>query len=253
MIKSAALLMSVAIVLILSLPASGREVRQVVFVSDPWPPFVVGEEGKEARGGIAIDLCREIFSRLGVKLSSQIHPWKRTMGYLETGEADLTFPLIQNEQRSAAIAFTDVVMIDRNQLWFLTQRDGGPIEWKTITDLKPFIIGVVSGYTHGELFEGAIKEGMVRTEPCISYEQGIRKLLRSRMDLLLGNETVVSSLIRSHPEWKGKLTCTSRFVSRLAYRIGISRKSPAMVLIPEINRLIQEMTSDGTINRILQK
>jgi len=61
----------------------------------------------------------------------------------------------------------------------------------------------------------------------------------------------IYSLIRSHPEWKGKLKFTPKFSSQHAYRIGISRKSPVVGLIPEINRLILEMKTDGTIDQIL--
>lgn len=251
--KSAILLISISLLSLLCHSVSSREVRQLIFVSDPWPPFVLGKEGGKAQGGISIELCQEIFSRLGIPFSSQLHPWKRALVYLKTGEADFTFPLIQNEERSVDIAFTDTVMTDKSRVWFLGARKGGPIEWETITDLKPYRIGIVSGYSHGELFNQAIKDGILKTEPCISYEQGIRKLLHSRMDLLLGNESVIYSLIRSHPEWKGKLKYASKISSQHFYRIGISKKSPAMVLIPEINRLIGEMKTDGTIDRILRK
>ncbi|MCB2145180.1 MAG: transporter substrate-binding domain-containing protein [Deltaproteobacteria bacterium] len=239
------------IVMILCHPVSSQEIRQVTFVSDPWPPFTIGKEGGPAQGGISIELCREIFSRLGLNFTSQILPWKRALGYLKTGEADLTFPLVQNQERSTYIAFTDIVMNDKSRVWFLAQRKGSPIEWETVEDLKPYTIGVVNGYSHGEIFQQAIEKGILKTERCMSYEQGIRKLLHSRMDILLGNESVINSLIRSHPEWKGKLKFTPKFSSQHAYRIGISRKSPVAGLIPEINRLILEMKTDGTIDQIL--
>jgi len=184
------LLLLMPIVMILCQPASGREIRQVTFVSDPWPPFTIGKEGGPAQGGMSIELCREIFHRLGLNFTSQLLPWKRTMAYLKTGEADLTFPLVQNQARSTYIAFTDIVMYDKSRVWFLAQRKGSPIAWETVEDLKPYTIGIVSGYTHGEIFEQAIEKGIFKTEPCNSYEEGIKKLLHSRMDILLGNESV---------------------------------------------------------------
>lgn len=247
--KSLILVMPIA--MILCHPVFSQEIRQVTFVSDPWPPFTIGKEGGPAQGGISIEICREIFSRLGLNFASRLLPWKRAMVYLKTGEADLTFPLIQNQERSTYIAFTDIVMNDKSRVWFLAQRNGSLIEWESVEDLKPYTIGIVSGYTHGEIFEQAIGKGILKTERCISYEQGIRKLIHSRMDILLGNESVIYSLIRSHPEWKGKLKFTPKFSSQHAYRIGVSRKSPIVGLIPEINRLILEMKTDGTIDQIL--
>lgn len=240
-----------SIVMFLWRPVFGEQIRQMRFVSDPWPPFTIGKEGGPAEGGIAIEFCRELFSRLDVKFSATLFPWKRTLSYLKTGEADLTFPLVQNEERSTYIAFTDVVMSEKSRVWFLAQREGGPIHWETVEDLKPFSIGVVSGYTHGEIFMQAIKEGTLKTERCLSYEQGIKKLLHGRMDMLLGNESVIYSLIKAHPEWQGKLQFTPKFSCQHAYRIGISKKSPLVGLIPEINRVILKMKTDGAIWRIL--
>ena len=245
------LILVLPILMILCHPVSSQQIREVTFVSDPWPPFTIGKEGGPAQGGIGIEICREICSRLGLNFTSQLFPWKRAMLYLKNGKADLTFPLIQNQERSAYIAFTDIVMNDKSRVWFLAQRNGGPIEWETVEDLKPYTIGIVSGYTHAEIFEQAIEKGILKTERCISYEHGIRKLIHSRMDILLGNESVIYSLIKSHPEWKGKLKFSPKFSSQHAYRIGVSRKSPLAGLIPEINRLIQEMKTDGTIDLIL--
>ena len=241
------------IVMILCHPVYSQEIRQVTFVSDPWPPFTIGKEGGQAQGGISIELCRAIFSRLDSKFISQLFPWKRTLMYLKTGEADLTFPLVRNKERSTYLAFTDVVMNDKSRVWFLTERSGGPIEWKTVADLKPYTIGIVSGYTHDEIFVQAIKKGILKTERCLSYEEGIKKLLHSRMDILLGSESVIYSFIKAHPEWKGKIKFTPNFSGQHAYRIGISKKSHLVALLPKINRLIREMKTDGTIDQILNQ
>ncbi len=240
-------------VTILCHPVYSQEIRQVTFVSDPWPPFTIGKEGGHAQGGISIELCRAIFSRLDLKLTSKLLPWKRALMYLKTGEADLTFPLIRNKERSTYLAFTDVVMNDKSRVWFLTERSGGPIEWETVEDLKSYTIGIVSGYTHDEIFVQAIKKGILKTERCLSYKEGIKKLLHSRMDILLGSESVIYSLVKAHPEWKGKIKFTPKFSGQHAYRIGISKKSPLVALFPEINRLILEMKTDGTIDQILNQ
>lgn len=247
------IILMVFVVMALCHPVHSQEIRQVTFVSDPWPPFTIGKEGGQAEGGISIELCRAIFSRLDLKFTSQLFPWKRTLMYLKTGEADLTFPIIRNKERSPYLAFTDVVMNDKSRVWFLTERSGGPIEWETVQDLIPYTIGIVSGYTHDEIFVQAIKKGILKTERCLSYEEGIKKLLHSRMDILLGSESVIYSLIKSHPEWKGKIKFTPKFSGQHAYRIGISKKSPLVALISEINQLILEMKTDGTIDQILNR
>ena len=241
----------VFIVMILCHPLCSQEIRQVVFVSDPWPPYTIGEQQEPAQGGISIDLCKAIFSRLDLKFTSQLLPWKRALIHLQSGEADLTFPLVITKERNTYLAFTDIVMNDKSRAWYLAERMGGPIEWEKIDELQPYTIGLVSNYIHDETFLEAIERGILKTEPCLSYEEGIKKLLYSRMDILLGNETVIYSLIKAHPEWKGKIKYSSTFVSQHSYRIGISKKSPLMAFLPEINRLIREMKTDGTIDHIL--
>ncbi len=144
-------------------------------------------------------------------------------------------------------------MNDKSRVWFLTERSGGPIEWETVADLKPYTIGIVSGYTHDQIFVQAIKKRILKTERCLSYDEGIKMLLHSRMDILLGNESVMCSLIKAHPERKGKITFRPKFSGHHAYRIGISKKTPLLALLPEINRLILKMKTDGTFDQIINR
>ena len=252
MLNAGRALIVVAAFLVLGNASFGGQTGQVVFTSDPWPPFTIGREGEAAQGGISIALCKEIASRLGLEFSSTLHPWLRAMAYLKTGEADLTFPIIRNEERSRFLVFTDIVMTDKGRVWYLGKGQGRTIEWERVEDLRAYRVGIVSGYSHGNLFEAAFENKILETEPCKSYEQAIAKLLCRRMDILLGNESVISNLLASSPSWKGKLIHTPKPYNENVYRIGISKQSAVSKRLPEINRIIRKMKSDGSLDRLLK-
>lgn len=233
--------------------AKKNKISRVLFVSDPWPPYTLGEEAQAAEGGISIELCREIFSRLNIGFSSKLYPWNRVLLMLENGKGDLTFPLIKTAEREEFLLFTDVVMEDRDVVWYLADRKTGPVEWETPDDLTSYSIGIVDGYEYGEQIEAALKKRKFKVERARSYEQAIVKLIGERMDIFIGTESVILDLIKNNPEWKGKLAYTKKSSNTNIYRIGISKKSLLAGMVPEINEVIETMKQDGTIDRIIGK
>ena len=62
------------IILLVGNPA-WAETRQVTMVSDPWPPYVVGDQGAHAHSGIAYTIHKEIFSHIdGVSVTFPLIP-----------------------------------------------------------------------------------------------------------------------------------------------------------------------------------
>ena len=123
--------------------------------------------------------------------------------------------------------------------------------WQDFSELKPYTIGLISGYTYGEGFLAAVASQGLKIEEAVSSEVNFQKLYAGRIDLFLEDELVAKATIAKHPEWKEIFGVASKPVTTYDYYMAISRKSPALDIIPELNKVIARMKSDGTIRRIL--
>jgi len=235
-----------------------QEVKEVVFIADPWPPYNIGKTQIEE--GIALEICKELFSRLSIKFSTRLYPWKRVLFYLKEGEesmgkkVDFTFPIIKTKEREEYLVFSEAIISDRSVLLFNKKRKDGPIDWTgKIEDLKQYKFGVVYGYSYGKMFDNAFKNGILKTESNVTTEANFKKLLSKRIDIIKGSETVALYNINKIPGAKGKIISSKNAIEISYYRLGISRKSPLVSLLPNINKVIHEMINDKTINNIIGK
>ena len=150
-----------------------------------------------------------------------------------------------------SMVFTNVILEDRVFLWHRKDRKDSLPEWQTINDLKPYTIGIVSGYTYRDKMDQAIENDIIKTQKVNSAESNLKKLLGKRFDGFLESESVVISFFQKYPKYKDQITHAPKIVSKDVFRIGISKNSPFAQILPEINRIIHEMKKDGTIDRIM--
>nr|WP_321403524.1 transporter substrate-binding domain-containing protein [uncultured Desulfobacter sp.] len=221
--------------------------------TDPWPPYATGQIGGALASGYALDIGTEISKRIHCSLKADLLPWQRVLVCMKNGTYDITFPIQRKPAREAFMVFTNVILEDRVFLWHLKTRKDNLCTWQTIDDLKPYTIGIVSGYTYREKMDDAIENGVIKTEKVNSAEYNLKKLLCKRFDGFLESESVVMSFFQKYPEYTNRITHAPQIVSKDVFRIGISKKSPFAQMLPEINRVIREMREDGTIAGIMTR
>ncbi len=123
--------------------AFSADVTSVTMIEDPWPPYTLGDAGKEPTGGIAVAFTKEIFKRIGVKADLKLYPWKRCLNLIKTGDRDGLMLLTKNAEREGYMVFTDPIMEDRDLIWYLADRPA--VVWSDFKDLKGLKIGNSSG------------------------------------------------------------------------------------------------------------
>lgn len=230
--------------------ARAQDVKEVLFLEDPWPPYTLGEENKAPTGGIGVEMVTEVFKRLGVAAKFQLHPWKRCLKMAEAGEADGLMLVIADPERDAYLALSDVVFDARETLFYRPDRLKG-FSWNEFTDLKDYTIGLVNGFTYSDAFAKAIEEVPLKVEYATTSEDNMRKLFAGRVDLIEDDDDVAHALLARHADWKKAIQAAKKPVASFPFHIAIAKKSPAMKLMPEINRVIAEMRADGTMEKIL--
>jgi len=246
---SALLCCLLATLLLLSAQLKAAE-RVIKISSDPWEPWVFGEEGEVATGGWSIDITNELFQRLGIKTDIQVYPYERCIRQMKTGERDMLLMAKKTKERQKYLLYTDVSVNDPQLLYYATNRNNA-FEWSDWSDLNKLAIGGVRGFNYGK-FHDAAKKHDITLELTENDLQNVKKLLAGRIDLVMLNRSTAQHFLSTHPEFRGRLQAARKPIANAEFYIALSKKGAATDLLPDINRVLLEMKNDRTLNKIIE-
>ena len=210
--------------------------------SDPWAPWVLGTEGMEATGGIAVDLTRDLFKRLNTPIEIVIYPFERCMNQMKTGERDVLLMVKKTPEREQFMLFSDVAAEDPQLLYFATDKRR-EFAWSEWQELSGFKVGVVRGFNYGDFDKVADMVG-IQKEAVSEDNQNIKKLLAGRVDFILLNRATAKYYFATHPDQVGKFKAASKPISNAQFYFAVSKKGKAVGYIDRINRVLKEMRED---------
>ncbi|MCP4349830.1 MAG: amino acid ABC transporter substrate-binding protein [Desulfobacterales bacterium] len=213
-----------------------------------WPPFTPNKSGKVTEG-LSYDLMKEIFSRLNIEIELELFPQKRMLGYLMAGQKDAATLISKNSERLKFIDYTVPMFQKKGLIYFLAERTP-PIKWQNYEDLKGLKLGGALGHNYGDEFNQAVTEHNLILDRSRTVELNFKKVLKKRIDALLCIELTAQTYLK-HPEYKGKIIHASKPYYSKDYHIGFSKAAKAKVLIPRVNKVIQQMKQDGSLQRII--
>lgn len=225
--------------------------QTIKLVGDPWPPYVNGELGKDATSGVAVEIAKKIFSQIdGVEVRFPLIPWKRALREVEEGQSDGIGLLLKTAERERYMIYTVPLVIGEGLIWSATGGISNPFEWTSIKDLYGRSIGIIQAYSYGDELDHGIETGdlTVITAPTVGHLFAM--LANGRIELALANDAVGYSQVHKFPN-AGIMPAKLPIVSETFY-MGISRKSPAVELVPAINRAIESLRAAGTIDLIVR-
>ena len=242
----------VLLALFAAVPAGAEEGGSglVVFADEPASPYVFGELGGTAQGGITVEILTEMFTRLGREFEIRLMPWARVLKTVKHGRADAVPLLMKTPEREEYLVYTDYV-VENRELFYYRPDSLGDFQWRDYGDLQGFTLGLVRDYTYGESFLEALAAYRYPVVYSPDNESCFRKLLAGRVDLILQDETMANAILSEHPEWGNRLGASEKPVTTYEWYMGISRLSPLAGEVDEINRILSDMRADGSLARIL--
>lgn len=216
----------------------------VVFESYPPYEFYQGTE----LVGIDVDIVREAASRLGKEVTFEERPWKRAMDEVREGQVDAIISLFKTDERQEFLYFpTENLSVEKV---VIMANPDNPVSIGKLEDLRAHSIGVLPDYAYGEAFDSM--EGLNKDVSNDNVSL-IRKLVKGRTDVIVGNELVLKDLARSEG-LAGKIETAYTLDEGKMY-IGFSkaRGEQAKALAEGFSKVLAEMRADGTIDRIMSK
>ncbi len=217
----------------------------VKMVADPWPPWIV-PQGNGKPSGFAIDIVDEIFTRLKIKNEITIVPFKRGLKMVEEGDADLAIFVSKNEQRSRYMIFTEP--IEETQFLLYYSDKWKNFHWKNWQELIPFRIGIVRGFNYGNQWLTAVNKYKLNVQAVGDNQQLIKMLLLGRVDLAIIEFNSAEHFIENNPQYKGRITATTKAIFQSVNRLAISKKSLLVSQLEQINQVIREMKKEGALS-----
>ncbi len=230
-------------------PAFCQNIEKVKLGGFDYPPFYSHENGDIQ--GIGVELTGELFRRLNIDTELRIYPLKRALSYMKNGRTDGVMFLIKTPEREKYLHYSDPIMTIRGLIWSAADRKGGPVEFETLEDLRPYRIGVTIGYSYGKEFDKFLKTMNVYEVPMDLHNY--KKLLLHRIDLFPGNEIVAKGLFKKYPELRGKFIHSSKSFIKWTFHMTVSKKSPFASMMPEINSVLADFKNEGFIDVTVRK
>jgi polar amino acid transport system substrate-binding protein len=213
-----------------------------------WQPFTPDTFGMTEEG-LSFRLMREIFSRLGIRITVELFPQRRLLQVLQSGEKDGATIISKNAERLTYLDFTDPLFAVHGYLYHLAARKP-PLEWNDFSDLKGLIIGTTAGHNYGDDFNRAVSRHRLNIIEVNREEQGFQMLSAGRLDAFLCFDITARQYLRDE-KYKGIIVHASRSVHDKDYHIAFAKKSGARRLLPKVNAVIREMQEDGSLARLL--
>ena len=219
--------------------------EETIRVSSPAPTaYAQIKEGSLV--GPSIEIMSLIFNELGITVKPVPLPWARAIEYLKTGEIDAIVPIFDSDERSRFAKFSIVFDLVETRVF---TRKGKFDDFTTWDDLKGHQGIVVRGRSEGIKFDNYVAENL-KLEEINSLEQVIRMIMMGRVDYGIDKYYDIIAESKKLGLFE-KIAFMPVSISTNESFIGISKKSPFLKYLPQINEIIKQLNQEGTIRELL--
>ena len=149
----------IAVMTFLSPTCFAREAA-VRLLALQYPPYEYQDMDGGKVKGVAADLVREAFARMGRTVTIQVLPWPRILWMVKNGQADGFFTSYRLPDREQWADFSREELVP--QVTCLFSKKGAGISYTgDLAQLGGRSIGVVAQVSYGERFDQAVQAGVL--------------------------------------------------------------------------------------------
>ena len=146
-----------------------------------YPPYQYEEEGGELKGFVAA-IVKEVFRRIEQPINIKVYPFARALNMIRDGDADAIFTAAKNPERETFADFPKEILIDQRMSLFVSTNSTLTFDGD-FNKLRQYRFGVINGYRYGNIFDDAVKNGILpNIDQTNSAESNAKKLAAGRVD-----------------------------------------------------------------------
>lgn len=245
------LLSAIVAPVLLSVSPNARAAPEAVRLCfNHYPPYAVGsEDGDDNPRGLKVDLARAVFLELGVPLVITIMPFQRCLELVKRGAVDGTLPLARNVEREVYMAFSQAANPQTAVFMYKQARFPEGLSWRSYDEIKNYSLII----NLGSIVDRAMESAFTSVQPILrSPDLPTMMLMLTTGRAILGaTDKLVAGCVIDAAGLGGSLALSTQAINDNPVYFGISRKSPAMALLPKIDQILARMHQDGTISALM--
>lgn len=221
---------------------------------EPWPPYQYMNQHNDVTG-LDNDLLLLVSNTAGCSVKLEQIPWKRALKMLAASKLDVTAGASFSKERQARFLYSKAYRSERVAL-FVHKTQAQAHNFDALESLanSKFKFGVVRGYFYGESFNKLKQEGNLtgQISEAISDEQNFKKLHSSRVDGVLSDQFVGSSVIKSM-KWQSLIIRMPTFIDESGIYFIFSKGSESEAIRDRFNKAIVSLQKEGKIQRVINR
>lgn len=220
--------------------AQGQDV--ITVVGNHAPPYRIIEQDEFS--GMYFDTMKEIGKRIGVEVKFLEVPFKRALVFMKQGKADVMLGPNKTPDREEYMVYTEAFFPPENKAFYVHPDASG---MRSYDDLKGKLIAVGLGKSYFPQFDSDKK---LKKQVCPNYVVAIKEVKSKKCDVVIMPEREGDYLLK---KLNVQLKKSSYVVPGRKSYITISRKSPSLTIQKEIEEAMEEIRTDGTMERIVNR
>ena len=217
----------------------------VVDVDAENPPFMSSRAGDAV--GLYPALIRAALGRCHDHVRVQAKPWKRAFVEIDKAQAGVG-GLYRNAERLAKYDFSDPIYVENIAVFYRTVR---PFDFRTVADLYGKRVGVLRGWSYGDDFDVAKRNGSIATEEVSSDRSNFLKLTDGRLDAVLAIEESGQAAMAA--SGLHGIEQANAYLASYPVYLAFSKKAAKSDLLVCFNKALAEMKQDGAFERIVRQ
>ncbi len=224
---------------LLATPGLGAAEPIVVGVDANNPPFMYAE-GAQAAGLYPV-LLRALFAQAGLALKLEAKPWKRCLQDTDEGRAG-TGGIYKNEERMRKYDFSEALFVERMAVYHHRNR---PVVFDGLESLHGKRVGVARGWSYGDAFDRAAREGLIATEEVSADAQNFQKLAAGRLEAVLAiDEAGAAQLAQPGMQDIAK---SPRYLFENPTYLAFAKTAQQGATLAAINRALETLRRQGRL------
>ncbi len=238
------LLFAVLTTILLTAPPTWATAPMIVSGNPDSPPISWDKNGKLM--GVGPELATKILSELKVPLSLQVAgSWQQVQDKTRDGAVDMIVAAYKNKERQAYMDYS-IPFMESPVVIVVKKGSSFPFSsWKSLVGKK----GVAhSGESFGEKLDAFIKSDL--NVDYLPYERAFQMLAEDTADYLIIDlfpAIIYSKLLNA----EDKVEFFDTPASIQHFHITISKKSPYLKLLPEINKKLKQLQEQKYIKKLI--
>jgi ABC-type amino acid transport/signal transduction systems, periplasmic component/domain len=236
--------------LLVALLAGAAQAETVVIRADRWYP--INGDPNDPNPGFMVEIARYALEKAGHQVDYNLMPWERALVQAKNGLIDCVVGAYKNDAPN--FLFPDISQGAASTAAFV--KKGSAWRYTNLDALKLVNVGAIAGYSYGKEIDAFITANPERVHLLSgerALEQNIRKLLSSRIDVVLEAPAVLNAKLKEmhltdHIEFAGSINQPQNL-----YVACTPRKASSVEYVKLIGDGTRELRASGELKNILDK